>query len=443
MYRAVPAQVDLPSLEHDVLDFWEREQVFARSLEASLDGPRWVFYEGPPTANGMPGAHHVEARVFKDVFPRYRTMKGYHVERRAGWDCHGLPVELAVEKELGFSGKQDIEAYGVAAFNDKCRESVERHVGEFEAMTQRMGYWVDMTKAYRTMDADYIESVWWSLKQIFDKGLLVQDHRVAPYCPRCGTGLSDHELAQGYETVVDPSVYVRFPVTGGVLAQEHPGVALTVWTTTPWTLVSNTAVAVHPDVEYQVVRTSDDELLLIAAPLVAEVAGEHATVEGSYRGSDLERTPYSRPFTLIDIDDAHYVVTADYVTTENGTGLVHLAPAFGAEDLAAARPYGLTVVNPMRPDGHFEDGIDLVGGLFFKKADEVLVPDLETRGLLLRTCPTSTRTRIAGAVTRRSSTTRSRPGTSAPRRSRTHCCARTKRPAGSPKRSNGGATATG
>lgn len=387
MYRPVPAQVDLPSLEHDVLDFWESEQVFARSLQASLDGPRWVFYEGPPTANGMPGAHHVEARVFKDVFPRYRTMKGYHVERRAGWDCHGLPVELAVEKELGFSGKQDIEAYGVAAFNDKCRESVERHVGEFEAMTRRMGYWVDMTKAYRTMDADYIESVWWSLKQIFDKGLLVQDHRVAPYCPRCGTGLSDHELAQGYETVVDPSVYVRFPVTAGPLAQAHPGVALTVWTTTPWTLVSNTAVAVNPDVEYQVVRTADDELLVIAAPLVAAVAGEGATVEASYLGRELEHTPYSRPFDLVAIDDAHYVVIAQYVTTDDGTGLVHLAPAFGAEDLAAARPYGLPVVNPVRPDGHFADEVPLVGGLFFKKADEVLVPDLETRGLLLKHVP--------------------------------------------------------
>jgi isoleucyl-tRNA synthetase len=387
MYRPVPAQVNLPELEHEVLEFWSRERVFARSLEATRGGPEWVFYEGPPTANGMPGTHHVEARVFKDVFPRHRTMKGYHVERRAGWDCHGLPVELAVEKELGFTGKQDIEAYGVAAFNDRCRESVERHVDAFERMTERMGYWVDMSTAYRTMDPHYIESVWWSLKVIFDKGLLVQDHRVAPYCPRCGTGLSDHELAQGYETVVDPSVYVRFPVTSGVLAERHPGVALAVWTTTPWTLVSNTAVAVHPDVEYQVVRTAAGERLLIAAPLVAAVAGDDATVEASYRGRDLERTPYARPFDLVAIDDAHYVVTAEYVTTEDGTGLVHLAPAFGAEDLAAARPYGLPVVNPVRADGCFEDDIPLVGGLFFKKADEVLVPDLETRGLLLKHLP--------------------------------------------------------
>ncbi|HAM25104.1 MAG TPA: isoleucine--tRNA ligase, partial [Actinobacteria bacterium] len=250
MYRAVPPHVDLPAVEHDILAFWRDNDVFQRSLERTADGPRWIFYEGPPTANGMPGTHHVEARVFKDVFPRYRTMKGFHVPRRAGWDCHGLPVELAVEKELGFSGKQDIEAYGVAEFNAKCRESVERHVDAFEEMTHRMGYWVDMGQAYRTMDADYVESVWWSLKTIFDKGLLVQDHRVAPYCPRCGTGLSDHELAQGYETVVDPSVYVRFPITGGPLLAAHGEVSLAVWTTTPWTLVSNTAVAVNPDVVY-------------------------------------------------------------------------------------------------------------------------------------------------------------------------------------------------
>src|SRR4051812_27734164 len=246
-FRPLSAQVDLPALERDVLERWRATNVFHRSLEATADGPRWVFYEGPPTANGKPGAHHVEARVFKDLFPRFKTMKGYHVPRTAGWDCHGLPVELAVEKELGFTGKGDIEAYGVAEFNAKCRESVVRHVDEFTTLTERMGYWVDISDAYRTMDTSYIESVWWSLKQVFDQGLLVQDHRVAPYCPRCGTGLSDHELAQGYETVVDPSVYVRFPLTSGPYAGTG---ALLVWTTTPWTLVSNTAVAVRPDVTY-------------------------------------------------------------------------------------------------------------------------------------------------------------------------------------------------
>ena len=298
MYRPVPPQVDLAALDHEVLDLWREKDVFARSLAATEGRPLWVFNEGPPTANGMPGTHHVEARVFKDVFPRYRTMKGYHVPRKAGWDCHGLPVELAVEKELGFSGKKDIEDYGIAAFNARCRESVLRHVGAFADLTERMGYWVDMGDAYWTMDPQYVESVWWSLKQIFDKGLLVQDHRVSPYCPRCGTGLSDHELAQGYETVVDPSVYVRMPVTGGDLVARHPGLALLVWTTTPWTLVSNTACAVNPDVDYVVARTADGETA--ARRRGAARRGARRGLRGARdacRGEAVVGTPYSRPFT--------------------------------------------------------------------------------------------------------------------------------------------------
>ncbi|HSA53855.1 MAG TPA: class I tRNA ligase family protein, partial [Yinghuangia sp.] len=277
MYRPVPAQVDLPAMEHEVLAFWQDNSIFDRTLEHTADGPRWVFYEGPPTANGMPGAHHIEARVFKDVFPRFKTMKGHFVRRKAGWDCHGLPVELAVEKELGFSGKQDIEAFGIAEFNAKCRESVLRHVDAFEALTTRMGYWVDLSQAYRTMDPEYVESVWWSLKQIFDKGLLVQDYRVAPWCPRCGTGLSDHELAQGYETVVDPSVYVRFPLTSGPLADRAD---LLVWTTTPWTLVSNTAAVVHPDVTYVVAAKDGERPVVVAEPLVEKALGEGWSATG-------------------------------------------------------------------------------------------------------------------------------------------------------------------
>jgi isoleucyl-tRNA synthetase len=388
MYRAVPAQVDLPAMEHEVLSMWDAEDVFAASVAQSKGRPTWVFYEGPPTANGNPGTHHVEARVFKDVFPRYRTMKGYYVPRQAGWDCHGLPVELAVEKELGFTGKGDIERFGVAAFNERCRESVLRHVDEFSEMTRRMGYWVDLDRAYWTMDRDYVQSVWWSLKQIFDKGLLVQDHRVAPYCPRCGTGLSDHELAQGYETVVDPSVYVRFPVsTDTDLAARHPGIALLVWTTTPWTLVSNTAVAVKPTATYAVVRTSDDELLVVAQELVESIFGDEATVIETLPGTDLERLPYVRPFDYVEIPDAHYVVLADYVTTDDGSGLVHQAPAFGADDLITCRAYGLPVVNPVRPDGHFDESVPVVGGMFFKKADETLVDDLVQRGLMFRHVP--------------------------------------------------------
>ncbi|MCB5910473.1 isoleucine--tRNA ligase [Streptomyces pinistramenti] len=383
-YRQVPAQVDLPALEHAVLDFWQEQKVFARTLQQSEGRPEWVFYEGPPTANGMPGAHHIEARVFKDVFPRFRTMQGYHVGRKAGWDCHGLPVELAVEKELGFNGKKDIEAYGIAEFNAKCRASVTRHTDAFAELTTRMGYWTDLDDPYRTMDPDYIQSVWWSLKEIFSKGLLVQDHRVAPWCPRCGTGLSDHELAQGYETVVDPSVFVRLPLTSGPLAGEA---ALLIWTTTPWTLVSNTAVAAHPDVTY-VEATDGTEKLVVAEPLLEKALGEGWQPTGrSFTGREMERWAYERPFGLVELEGANFVVNATYVTTEDGTGLVHQAPAFGEDDLKTCKAYGLPVINPVRPDGTFGEELPLVGGQFFKKADEALVADLDTRGLLFRHVP--------------------------------------------------------
>jgi isoleucyl-tRNA synthetase len=393
--RQLPGSVDLPALEHSLLARWARDRVFERSLEQTADGAPWVFYEGPPTANGKPGTHHVEARVFKDLFPRFKTMQGHSVPRRAGWDCHGLPVELAVEKELGFSGKGDIEAYGVAAFNERCRESVLRHVDEFERMTTRMGYWVDMGTAYRTMDPAYVESVWWSLKEIAGKGLLVEDFRVAPWCPRCGTALSDHELGQpgAYRDVVDPSVFVRFPLLEGPLAAQ--GAALLVWTTTPWTLVSNTAVAVHPDVTYVAARVggSDaDEVLVVAEPLLEAALGEDAEVLERFPGRALEGTRYRRPFELVEDarfgdGKAHIVVTADYVTTDDGTGLVHQSPAFGADDLAVGRRYGLPVVNPVRTDGTFEPDVPLVGGQFFKKADDDLVRDLDERGLLFRHVP--------------------------------------------------------
>ncbi|MDF5756872.1 isoleucine--tRNA ligase [Spongiactinospora sp. TRM90649] len=384
-FRSLPAQVDLPALEHEVLDRWRDGKVFERSVEQTATGPSWVFYEGPPTANGKPGVHHVEARVFKDVFPRYRSMLGYNVPRRAGWDCHGLPVEVAVERELGLSGKPEIEAYGIAEFNARCRDSVQRHVDAFEQMTERMGFWVDTSQAYRTMDSSYIESVWWSLKTIWDKDLLFRDFRITPYCPRCGTGLSDHELGQpgGYETVSSPSVYVRLPATSGPLAEL--GASLLIWTTTPWTLVSNTAVAVRPDVTYVAARPAGgDETLVVAEPLAASVLGEDAEVVATFTGADLEHTTYARPFELVDIPGAHYVVLADYVTVEDGTGLVHQAPAFGADDLTICKRYGLPVVNPIGPDGRFLPDVPMVGGEFFKDADEALTQDLHERGLLFR-----------------------------------------------------------
>jgi isoleucyl-tRNA synthetase len=374
-------------MERSILDFWRTNSIFEASTQAREGAQPWTFYEGPPTANGMPGTHHIEARVFKDVFPRYQTMKGKYVTRKAGWDCHGLPVEIAVEKELGFSGKGDIEKYGIAAFNDKCRESVTRHVDAFTTMTNRMGFWVDFDQAYWTMAPEYVESVWWSLKEIWKKGLLVQDHRVAPYCPRCGTGLSDHELAQGYETVTDPSVYVRFPVTSGELSDL--GAALLVWTTTPWTLVSNTAVAVHPDVDYAVVEVvveENREVLVVAEALLSALSGEVKVLK-VIKGKDLERVTYKRPLDLIEIPDSHFIVLATYVTTEDGTGLVHQSPAFGADDLAVCRGYGLPVVNPIAPDGKFLADVPLVGGVFFKEADKTLVKELKSRGVLYKHQP--------------------------------------------------------
>ncbi len=382
-------QPSLPGIELEILKRWRDGKVFERSLEQTSAGPRWTFYEGPPTANGMPGVHHVEARTFKDAFLRFKTMQGFYAARKAGWDCHGLPVEVAVEKELGISGKKDIEAYGVAEFNARCRESVMRHVDAWEQLSGRMGYWVDTSEAYRTMDPDYIESVWWSLKVIFDKGLLISDYRISPYCPRCGTPLSDHELGQpgGYETVTDPSITVRFPLLS-LPDGANPalrGADLLVWTTTPWTLVANTAVAVHPDVTYAIARRpGSTDAFVVAEPLFARVLGEGWYVAARVTGADLAGATYARPFGIIDIPNAHRVVTADFVTTEDGTGLVHLAPAFGADDLAVSRLHGFPVINPIQPDGRFSPDIPLVGGMFFKDADARLITDLTERGLLFR-----------------------------------------------------------
>ncbi len=407
-YRPVPPQVDLPELEHEVLRFWHERAIFEKSVARNEDAREesglgtWTFYEGPPTANGRPGTHHIESRTFKDVFPRFRTMQGYQVNRKGGWDCHGLPVELAVEKELGFSGKADIEAFGIAEFNARCRESVQRYVGLWEQMTDRMGCWIDMRTPYRTMDAEYVESVWWALKQIHGQGLLVEDYRVAPYCPRCGTGLSDHELAQGYETVTDPSVYVRLPLTSGPYAgtPQAPGASLLIWTTTPWTLVSNALVAAHPELTY-VTASNGEETVVVAEQLVDHALGEGWTVGDRFSGTDMVGWTYQRPFELVDwparttgspaaasdAPDAHFVVTEDYVTAEDGTGLVHQSPAFGEDDFASCRRNGVAMVNPVDPQGHFFADLALVGGQFFRHANSDLVEDLTRRDLLFRHVP--------------------------------------------------------
>ncbi len=388
----LPPAIDLPAMEHDVLARWQDGKFFERSLDDTAGRPLWTFYEGPPTTNGMPGVHHIEARVFKDVFPRFKTMQGFHVPRQGGWDCHGLPVEVAVERELGLSGKKAIESYGIAEFNARCRESAQRHVDAFEELTVRLGYWVDLKHAYRTMDTSYIESVWWSLKEIFTKGLLVKDFRISPYCPRCETPLSDHEMGQPdvYRLVSDPGVTVRFPLRT-LPDGANPllnGADLLVWTTTPWTLVSNTAVAVHPDESYAIARKpGDGDTVVVAEKLVPKVLGEGWHVVATVPGASLVGATYRPPFTLVEVVGAHRVVPGGFVTTEDGTGLVHLAPAFGADDMETGRAHGLPVVNPVRPDGRFEEWIPLIGGMFFKDADEPLVRDLTERGVLFRVEP--------------------------------------------------------
>jgi len=385
-YRPVDPRPDFPRLEEVVLERWRERDVFRESLRRREGAPPWVFYEGPPTANGPPGVHHVLARVFKDVFPRYRTMRGFSVERKGGWDCHGLPVEIAVEEKLGIKSKEDIERYGIAEFNQRCRESVFEYLEDWNAMTERIGFWVDLDDAYRTMDPEYVESVWWALREIWDRDLLYEGHKVVPYCPRCGTALSSHEVALGYRDVADPSVYVRFPTEDAGPPLE-PGDTLLVWTTTPWTLVSNAAVAVDPDLVYVRARR-DGEVYVVAEALMERVLGEEAELLDRFAGRELEGVRYAPPFPFLGAADygprGHTVLLGDFVTAEDGTGLVHTAIAFGEDDFRLGEQYGLAVVNPVRPDGTYDERIGPYAGRFVKDADPDLVADLRERGRLFR-----------------------------------------------------------
>ena len=378
-FRPVDPAQSFPELEEVVLERWRERDVFSESVRRREGGERFVFYEGPPTANGRPGSHHVLSRVFKDVFPRYKTMQGHQVHRKAGWDCHGLPVELEIERQLGLSSKNEIEEYGVAEFNARCRESVLTYIEEWNRLTERIGFWVDTDDAYFTLTNDYIESVWWSLREVWRRGLLYQGHKVVPYCPRCGTALSSHEVAQGYRDVVDPSVFVRFPVRG------EDGVSLLGWTTTPWTLVSNAALAVAPDVTYVRARV-DGERLIVAEPLLERVLGEGAEVEERFKGSDLAGTAYEPPFPWISDygEKGHTVLEADFVTTDDGTGIVHTAIAFGEDDYQLGQRYGLKVQNPVKLDGTFDERVEAFAGLFVKDADPKIVDALRESGRLYR-----------------------------------------------------------
>jgi isoleucyl-tRNA synthetase len=395
-FKPVSSRVDIQALEKAQLDFWREQKVFERTMKERENGPRYVFYEGPPTANGKPGIHHVLARAFKDLFPRYKTMNGYYALRKGGWDTHGLPVEIEVEKELGITQKHQIEEYGIAEFNKKCRESVLRYVGEFERLTERMGYWVDTEGAYITYTNDYIQSVWWILKSFWDRGLLFKDYKIVPYCARCGTPLSSHEVSDAYSDVDDPSAFVRFELVD--TAEDEPGTSqktsLLVWTTTPWTLPGNVAAAVGADVDYVLVEgpaqyhEGQTERFILADALFKKVIKNHEqfTVIKTMKGSELLGRHYKPLFTYLptDKDYAYVVDGSSFVTTEDGTGIVHIAPAFGQDDMEVGRANGLPTLMTVKPDGTFIDAVKDYAGVWVKDADKQITRDLKTRGILFK-----------------------------------------------------------
>jgi isoleucyl-tRNA synthetase len=384
MFKPVSPKLNITLMEEAMLRYWKSHDIFHKSMQEREGGPEYVFFEGPPTANGRPGVHHALARAFKDFFPRYKTMRGYHVSRRGGWDTHGLPVEIEVERQLGFTNKKDIEEYGIERFNQLCRKSAFAYIQDWEKFTERLGYWVDLETAYVTYTNDYIESVWWILKSLWDKGLLYQSFKVVPYCPHDGTPLSDHEVALGYEEAQDPSVFVRMPLV------DSGDTSLLVWTTTPWTLPANVAVAVHPDVEYATVERElpegGKEKLILARSLVETIFGdEKIQVVDTFKGKALKGKQYKPLFTFVPPDKpAHYVILADFVTTEDGSGMVHIAPAFGADDMQAAIDLDLPVIMTVAPDGTFISEVRPWAGKFVKDADPYIIQDLEARGLLFR-----------------------------------------------------------
>ncbi|SRR5579883_29301 len=385
MYPELKTSVTPDEREHLVLEEWKRHNVFRRSVEERDADNVFSFYEGPPTVNGAPGIHHVFSRTIKDAICRYKTMRGYRVERKAGWDTHGLPVEIAVERERGFRHKSDIVKYGIDKFVEECRtlvySNIDRDAG-WKELTERMGYWVNMDDPYITCTNDYVESIWWALKQFHDKGLIYKGFKIQPYCPRCETALSSHEVSLGYDTAKDPSVFVKFKRKN--VPQEEYFLA---WTTTPWTLISNVALAVHPDVEYVTVinkRKDKIDRLVLAKPLLSKLEGD-VEIVSECLGRDLEGAEYEPLFSYVPINGkAFFVVLGDYVTTEDGTGIVHTAPAFGEDDFQVSKKYGLPVINPVDKTGSFVDAVTDFAGQFVKEADPAIIDNLKRRGILYR-----------------------------------------------------------
>lgn len=386
MFKAVSPKVDIQKLEKEGLDYWRANRIFQRSMEERAGGTPYITYEGPPTVNGNPGVHHVLARAFKDIFPRYKTMRGYYALRQGGWDTHGLPVELAIEKELGFSHKYQIEEYGIAQFNEKCRASVMRNIGAWERFTERMAYWTDLDKAYVTFTNDYMESIWWVLKRLWEKELLYKGLKVVPYCARCGTPLSSHEVALGYKDVRDPSVYVRFPL------RDKPGVYFLVWTTTPWTLPANVALAIGENVDYVQVEgpvkdSEETEQLILAESRMTQVLQhpENYKIIRKFKGKDLLGEHYRPLYSFLPVEkDYAYVVAGDFVSTEDGSGIVHIAPAFGVDDMAVGKANNLPVLQTVNAEGAFIDAVKEWRGMWVKDADPEISRDLRRRGLMYK-----------------------------------------------------------
>jgi isoleucyl-tRNA synthetase len=377
MFKELTDKLSYPDVEKAILKFWKEGRIFEKSISTREGGTGFTFYEGPPTANGRPGIHHVMSRTLKDLVCRYKTMRGFQVHRKAGWDTHGLPVEIEVEKQLGFKHKDDIVKYGVAEFNKKCRESVWKYKTEWEAMTEQMGYWVDMTKPYVTFENDYIESIWWALKRFFDEGMIYKGYKIQPYCPRCETPLSSHEVSLGYEDVKDPSAYVKMKL------KSQPDTSFLVWTTTPWTLISNVALAVAPNVDYVKVDHKG-ELLILAETRLGVLEGEYSIV-GRMKGKSLVGTEYERIFNYHDvIEKAHYVVEAGFVTTEDGTGIVHMAPAYGEDDYQTSKKYNLPTIHPVNKSGEFGPEVTDFAGMFVKDADPLIIQNLKSRHILYK-----------------------------------------------------------